>query len=256
MKLTILGCGTYQPELTRHASGYLLEIGQQKIIFDFGRGALDQLLKLGVNYYDLDYIFISHTHADHCAELGPFLHIALAEPSKGKFRKNDITIYGPLGLKKTIYYLLRAFGLDKHRPLHSVFIKEIKDESQIKNRAWTITSYAVNHSKPRHCLAYRIKSSGKIFCYSGDTGDCSGLRKAAAAADLAVVETSEPKIIKSANHLNGDQVGKIARDCQVKKLILTHIAPYYLKNFNVIKEVKENYQGPVGIAKDLMKLAL
>ena len=64
--------------------------GKQNLVFDFGRGALGQLLKLGIKYYEIDAIFISHTHADHCSELSSFLHIALAEPPIGKFRKKDI----------------------------------------------------------------------------------------------------------------------------------------------------------------------
>jgi ribonuclease BN (tRNA processing enzyme) len=101
-----------------------------------------------------------------------------------------------------------------------------------------------------------VTSGSKIFCYSGDTPDCAGLRKTCQKADLAIIETSWPKTIKVISHLTGEQVGKIASDCQVKKLILTHVAPYYLKNFNVIKDVKENYQGPVALAKDLMKIKI
>jgi len=77
MEITVLGSGTYQPELKRHCSGYLIKISRQNLVFDFGRGTLDQLLKLGINYFDIDSIFISHTHADHCSELSSFLHITL-----------------------------------------------------------------------------------------------------------------------------------------------------------------------------------
>jgi len=58
MKLTILGSGTYQPELKRHSSSYLLEIGKQKLAFDFGRGALDQLLRRKVNGFVAPIILI------------------------------------------------------------------------------------------------------------------------------------------------------------------------------------------------------
>ncbi len=55
MKLTILGSGTYQPELERHSSAYLVEIASSQaprndtnICFDFGRGAI--WLKQILNY--------------------------------------------------------------------------------------------------------------------------------------------------------------------------------------------------------------
>jgi len=254
MKITILGSGTYQPELTRHSSSYLLEVGKQKLAFDFGRGALDQLLKKGVNYYNLDAIFISHFHADHSAELIPFLFIALIEPKTGKFRRKDLTIYGPKGIIKALNYVGRAFNFIQYKPKHKIFIKELRDSSRVKGKNWSLESFSVEHSSSLNCLAYRIKSAGRIFCYSGDSSDCPGLRKACRNANLAVIEASWPEKMKPKDHLTGDQTGKIAKECQVKKLILTHIAPYYLKNFDVVKEVKKYYRGQVLLAEDLMTI--
>jgi ribonuclease BN (tRNA processing enzyme) len=254
MKLTILGSGTYQPELKRHPASYLLQINKQNIVFDFGRGVLDKLLQLGINYHEIDTIFISHTHADHCSELSSFLHIALAEPPTGKFRKKAITIYGPPDFKKSIFHLLLAFDLSKFKPVHKVKIKELTNNSQIKGKGWVVSSYLVKHSKTLKCLVYRVKSNKKIFCYSGDSANCPGLRKACFNANLAVLETSWPKSFKPKWHLTGEMVGEIAKECRIKKIILTHIAPYYLNNFNVIKEVKEIYKGPVLLAKDLMTI--
>jgi len=47
MKLTILGSGTYFPELNRHFSSYLIQTNGLNLVFDFGRGALDGLIKQG-----------------------------------------------------------------------------------------------------------------------------------------------------------------------------------------------------------------
>lgn len=62
MKITILGSGTFYPELNRHASSYLFQIGKEKIIFDFGRGILDSLMKTKVRLEEINTIFISHLH--------------------------------------------------------------------------------------------------------------------------------------------------------------------------------------------------
>jgi ribonuclease BN (tRNA processing enzyme) len=256
MELIILGSGTYFPELKRHCSGYLLKIGKQNLVFDFGRGTLDNLIKLGVEYYHIDRIFISHTHPDHFSDLIPFLHIALVEPSESRLRKKDVIIYGPKGIKKTIHYILRAFNLGEYKPKYKVKIKELTDGSLVKDKNWNVKSYLVEHSKNIMCLAYRIKSGKKTLAYSGDTRDCHGLRKACRDADLAVIEASWPKKRASKNHMNGETTGKVARESGVKKLILTHITPYYLKNFDVKSDVGKFYKGPILIARDLMKIRI
>ena len=130
MKITVLGSGTYVPQLDKLNSSYLVQIGKENLVFDFGRGAINQLLKKGVEYYDIDRIFITHTHADHCSELISLLHIALAGPYQEKYRTKELVIYGPKGIKKTINNLLEAFYLSDKKPVY-----EVKRDGQPKVRA-------------------------------------------------------------------------------------------------------------------------
>lgn len=254
MELVILGPGTYQPEVDRHASGYLLKTGGQNIVFDFGRGALDNLMKSGVNYYDIDTIFITHIHADHCEELAPLLHVSLAEPIKGQLRKGDLTIYGPKGIKKTIEHLLFAFNLADKKPRYKILVKELGDGEVVKGGSWSVRGYAVKHDTTINCLAYRLEAERRVFAYSGDNTDCKGLRAACDHADIAVIEASWPKEIVQNTHMTGEDAGKVANESRVRKLVLTHIAPYYLENFDVIGDALKFYGGPVLIAKDLMSV--
>lgn len=255
IKLTVLGSGSYQPELNRHSAAHLIQIGRQNIVFDFGRGALDQLMKLGINYYDIDAIFISHTHPDHFSELGSFLHISLAEPGKGKFRKKEMTIYGPAGFKKIMEYFYRAFDLRSFKPKYRVKIREMKPGHAIKEKDCRVTAYPVVHSQRIKSVAYRLTDGRKIFAYSGDSADCPGLRKAVKNADLALIETSHPDSLPWM-HLTAPEAGKIAQETGVKKLVLTHASPYYWQKFDLRKEAKKYFKGPVLLAKDLMKIEI
>lgn len=81
MKLTILGSGTYQPEVDRHGSAYLIQINNQNLVFDFGRGAIDQLLKVGVHVNQIEAVFISHWHGDHVNDLIGLLHVTISPPA-------------------------------------------------------------------------------------------------------------------------------------------------------------------------------
>jgi len=252
MKITILGSGSYQPEYRRHSASHLVQIGEQNLVFDFGRGVLDQLQKSGVEYHQIDKIFISHLHSDHWSEIAPFLHIALAEPSTNKLRKKDVSIYGPVGFKRAYNQVLSAFDLKKFNPKYKVKVVELKNNSVIKGTSWTVKAFLVKHSSSLNCLAFRLTSAEKNFAYSGDTGDCPGLRNACHQADLAIVETSWPKKLKPTGHLTGELVGQMATQEKIKKLVCTHMTPYYLKNYNVKKIVKKYYKGPVIMAKDLL----
>ena len=254
MKLTVLGSGTYQPQLERHSSAYLLEIDGQKICLDFGRGAIDQLLKLGLRITEIDTVFISHWHADHVTDLLPLLHYTCAPlpDNLSEFkpiRTKPLKIYGPKGTIENIKSFLNVikYGENTLKNLEVIELAEDKVED-----SYSVQSFLTNHAP--NSLCYRFEYQGKSLAYSGDGGDSSGLRKALNNVDLAIIDTSWPKTIEPKTHLNGVFVGKIAQEERVKRLILTHLSPYYLNNFNPISEVKENFEGEIAIAQDLMQV--
>jgi ribonuclease BN (tRNA processing enzyme) len=45
VRIRLLGTGTPTPSLKRMSSGYLVETGSRKILFDFGPGAYHRLLE-------------------------------------------------------------------------------------------------------------------------------------------------------------------------------------------------------------------
>ena len=47
MRLTLLGTGTPTPSLARASSSYLLEVGDDVILFDTGQGSYVRYLQIG-----------------------------------------------------------------------------------------------------------------------------------------------------------------------------------------------------------------
>lgn len=252
-KITILGSGTFIPELKRNCSSYLLEVDNHKIMFDFGRGTIDQLLKLKINLQDLDNIFISHMHSDHSSELASFVSYILDNP-KNKKLKSICKIYGPKGIKKDLIKLFNVFHLSNHKNLHKIQINELLDNQSIELNNTSIKSFKVNHAKNLNCIAFRIKIGNKIICYSGDSTYCEGLKKACRNTDLAIVESTLPKSPGMDSHLDGKELGKLADEENIHKLIITHVANSYLSK--VLGDVKTYYSGLVSIAKDLMEVKI
>ena len=72
MRLTVLGgCGAW-PEAGQACSGFLVEQDGFRLLVDAGYATLPRLLHL-VSAAQLDAVYISHGHPDHCADLNPLL---------------------------------------------------------------------------------------------------------------------------------------------------------------------------------------
>ncbi len=257
MKLTILGSGTYEPELDRHSSAYLIQTAGQNLCFDFGRGAIEQLLKVGVRVNQIDVIFLSHWHGDHVNDLVALLHITTAPPGDyGLFpvRKKPLKIYGPVGTLENLKTIVRVIRYGE-RPLDNIEVKEVK-EDKIPGDGWVVHSYPTIHKPGVIPICYRLESEGKVFGYAGDTVESEGLTKAISNADLAIIEASWPDEIQPKTHFTGSRAAKIAQESGVKKLVLTHIAPYYLKKFDPEKDAKKHFRGEIILAKDLLKIEI
>jgi len=72
MKITILGTGTFYVNNKQSGPAYLLEADGKKILIDCGPGTLMRLSDIGLTPDDIDYVFISHFHADHTSDLFAF----------------------------------------------------------------------------------------------------------------------------------------------------------------------------------------
>lgn len=72
MRLRVLGgCGVW-PEAGRACSGYLAEHDGFRLLVDVGYATVSRLLEW-VAADQVDAVFISHGHPDHCADLNPLL---------------------------------------------------------------------------------------------------------------------------------------------------------------------------------------
>lgn len=253
LKLIILGSGTYQPEPERNSSAYLIKTAHSKICFDFGRGAIERLYQANVHPNDLEAIFISHWHPDHISDLLPLLHIILAPSGDWPKRKKPLKIFGPRGTIRSIDYLKKATLLDEFENKDKITIQEIKNVL-IKGYDWQVNSYKTFHNAGVAALSYRLKSANKIFAYSGDTAESAGLKNALKDADVALVEAGWPEKKAPKIHLSGSKAGQLAKQAKVKKLIITHVSPYYLKNFNPLLDAKTSFGRSAILAKDLMSV--
>jgi ribonuclease BN (tRNA processing enzyme) len=111
----------------------------------------------------------------------------------------------------------------------------------------TVTPYPVVHpAQESHALRVEETTlgtgTGKVITYSGDSGYTPLLVDAARDADLFLCEaawgpSSEGKTKNM--HLSGGEAGRVAREANVKALVLVHIQPWADKEATVAAAAEE-----------------
>ena len=191
LTVTILGSGTCVPSLQRGSCSVLVQIGNQHLLFDSGPGTMRRLLEAGTTIFDLDYLFYSHFHPDHSAELVPLI-FATKYPYSNRCQL-PLTILARRGLTdffaglKTVYgpWIELAPGLLK-------FLEFDNTKRDSKNfNGFSIESTPVEHNP--ESVAYRVTSpDGSSVVYSGDTDFSENLIDLAKDADLLICESALP----------------------------------------------------------------
>jgi ribonuclease BN (tRNA processing enzyme) len=245
MKVTILGSGSLISSLDHFGPGYLIEHNGKKILVDAGQGLVIQLLKLGIKTEDIDYIFITHFHGDHTADLLPLLLWPKLAQRQGVEINKKIKVFGQPGIKQ---FVNDVFAVFRHTPGDFYEVLELEDSIQIEGIK--IISIPVIHTNIP-AVAYRFESDNKVVVFSGDCTQCEGIKKASQSADLFIVDSSNPKEVENEIHLNTIQIGKLCEEGSVKKVILSHLT-HSVFDRDLVSEVREKYSGEVIMAKDLM----
>ena len=257
MKLIILGTGTFFVNKDRSASAYLLEIDDKKILIDCGPGTLMRLSQAGIKLEEIDYIFITHFHADHTSDLFPlFMNYRLTDLFSGGNLLKSPQIFGPKGIYKFMLKLSKYHELPCLEGWGKMKFFDVEDTQKIGNII--VEAFRVNHSTSglgANGYAYRFTIGNKIIAFSGDSVKCSGVEKACINADLFICDASYPKGKHNLAHMDTVDIGNIAKKNNVKKVILSHLYPQ-TNDIDLVSEVKENFFGEVVRGKDLMTIDL
>jgi ribonuclease BN (tRNA processing enzyme) len=232
----------------------MLEVGSTKVLLDSGPGTMRRLLRTSTTIFDVDYIFYSHFHPDHSAELVPFL-FATKYPDPRR-RQTTLTIIAGTGFEDFFAGLKRVYGkwieLDPGLVEIIQMSNQSTDSRRLKN--FTVQSAPVEHNP--ESIAYRITGpGGHSVVYSGDTDYSENLITLSKDADVLICESALPDDLRVGGHLTPSLAGGIAARAGVKKLILTHFYPE-CEDADIEFEVRKAYGGPLVLAEDLMTMKI
>lgn len=252
MRITFVGTGTCVPTTGRAQPAVLLERKGKKMLVDCGDGTVAQLWKLGIIFWDIDSIFITHYHADHFGGLMFFitaLHVAVMNYPKR--RSKPLYIYGPVGFKKVLNTLRKIMFHEATKDSYNVVPVEIR-------KSMTINGVKVSTFKPEHrkeSIGYRFEFDEKSVVYTGDTAYTERIVEAARNADMLIAECTFPNGKKNDVHLDPQSLGEIATKANAKMVVPVHINELFGKD-QLRKELKDAYKGKIIIPKDGMKITI
>lgn len=282
VRVQVLGSGG--PELVggRASSSYLVWIdGKARALVDLGGGAVLRFGETGAAIADLDVLLFTHLHVDHSADLP-----ALVKASFFQNRDRALPVYGPPGnrlMPSTVTLVREMFNTPggtfrylsgfvnpmtrdtyKLQP-HDVQSKPRKlglapktTENEIlagfANERLHASAVNVAHGD-LPALAWRIQIGEKSVVFSGDTSGDGGLTKLASGADLLVAHNAVPEDSQGVErhlHMPPSIIGRIAKDANVKQLVLSHRMQRTLgREPETLEQIRRHYAGPAVFANDL-----
>lgn len=282
MKITCLGTGTPESHKRRASSGYLIEVGTDKILFDCGGGVVSRLIEAGYKPGDITHLFFSHLHSDHMLDYARLVHAAWDEKSPplhvwGPPPLKNITekLFGPDGVMATDLIARTQFkgsqevwtarGGTLPRPWPEPVICEIEAGFSYQGDGWRLSSCNAPHAQPYlDCMAFRIDTGTHSFVYSGDAGLCDEVETLCADASLVLHwcyrmshETDYPTVMEFSP--SAGEIAEMAERAGVEHLMLTHLRAHMdseAYHAQMMTEARACFSGKLGIAEDLMVFTL
>ncbi len=224
MRLTVIGCSGSFAGPDSPSSSYLLRAEHEgrtwSVLLDLGSGALGALQRFIDPVDDLDAIFVSHLHPDHCVDLLGLYVMRRYAP--GPLPEERLPVHGPEGTLERLEVMYH--GLDDGGMAREYDVHTVRHGVSVRVGPFTVTPYSVVH--PVEAFGYRVEADGAVLAFTGDTDDCPNLDELMAGADLVLVDSAfvdgrdEPRGI----HLTGSRAAAAAvRAGGVDRLVLTHL---------------------------------
>lgn len=260
LRAWLTGTGTPAPLPGRAGPSNLVRCGDEVVVIDLGNGVGYQLMRLGIHPRDVDFAVITHHHFDHNVDLAYFLLAPWAQ----KVPSSPPTILGPPGTVEYVNRILAAHDYDirarrphgfDHRELQPAVV-ELVDGDRLVRPGWSLTAIRVDHDPVAWAFGYRIDAGARAITFSGDTRPNANLVRRAAGSTALVHEAIFPGFGIPEYHTLANDVGKVAAEAGVERLLLTHLLPGDRADHEWVELAGPGFDGPITVGQDLLEVPL
>jgi ribonuclease BN (tRNA processing enzyme) len=216
MRLTVLGGRGAWPDAGQACGGYLVEHDGYRLLVDPGHATVPRLLER-IAPDDVDAVFVSHGHPDHCVDLNALLRARVLRTDPAP----PLPVYSLPGALDAVLALDRPGLLTDACGRHEFTAGDTLDLGPFRG-----LTRALPHSVPN--AGIRLTAGGHTLAYTGDSGPCPDVVSLARGADLLLAEASYADRVPDGarHHLTGARdAGRQAREAGVAHLMLTHLVP-------------------------------
>jgi ribonuclease Z len=273
IRVTLLGTAAGPPvNLDRYEAGTLVEAGNQKLLFDCGRGVTLRLAQAGLNLAQVRLLFLTHLHSDHVVGIPDLF---LTPWSAGTARQQRFEVWGPAGTTDMMDHIRKAFAFDIHirRDVDEKFSPEgiavsshdVKEGKVFDQAGVTVTAFFVEHGPVKPALGYRVDYGGHSVALSGDTRFSENLIRHAQGVDLLIHETMDGDAFRAnpgnrtreqvesiiAHHTTPQEAGEVFNRVKPRLAVYAHILG---RAADLIAATRKTYAGPVEVGEDLMMI--
>lgn len=207
------------------------------MLLDAGPGVAMALLGV-MAPEDLDAVFLSHRHPDHCSDLFAIFHHLAFGSGIGS---GSLPVLSPAD----VWEAMTAF-VGSSAAWQEVFDwREAVGRSQVGD--FELEFGASSHSVPVACV--RVTDGEGSLTYSGDTGPGGDLGELAMGTGTLLCEATYQDATEADYpfHLTARRAGVLARNADVGRLILTHLPPTLDPEIS-IEEAASEFEGETLVA--------
>jgi len=280
-RVTLIGSGIPVPAADRFGPATLVEAGDQKLLFDCGRGATIRLWQLRIPLSKISALFLTHFHSDHTVGIPDLWLTGWLGGPHGR-RATPFHVIGPTGTKALMTNLEAAYSADirirtadEDYPTEGV--KVVADEFAAEgvvyeNDGVRVTAFTVDHGdaiKPAY--GYRVDYNGHAIVISGDTRFNENVIKYGTGADVLIHEVAavRPELLQDqqvrrvmAHHTSPQEAGRVFSRAKPKLAVYTHLVLLSRPNIpavtpdELIAQTRPTYAGPLEVGEDLMSIEI
>lgn len=226
MKIRCIGTGT-MGSVKRGNQSIMID----DILLDVGSGVVKKIEQLEIYTKSINYLLITHVHADHFVDLPNYL---IGRSMRGE-DTNLLYIICGKGIKEKVIQLFElCFGdgnKEKYENFeekyHVKFIELTNGESFATDQM-KITAYELEHGDCKPILGFTIEKDNKTVGYATDTTLCDNVKKICEKSDCAFLDAT--RMFSTKSHMGLEEVIALSEQYPNTKIYAIH------RNDDVYKE--------------------